>query len=218
MNESTTDPADMPKTTWEAQGERTARSASRRDLHGVPAIRFLKERVVGGLCTFATGFATRSCLPIFTEHADEAAIGLTIALYAAAAIAALAITKRERPGPLGEPALAKEAMWTARSRARKRATHGGDALEQIARAIREELIELGITDSEQEVALRIMRGENYREIAEGIYYSENAVKYHAKRVFEKAHVRSRHEFEMSMRRSVEGRIRSEASAKRDDAD
>lgn len=218
MNESTTDPADMSKTAWEAQGERTARSASRRDLHDAPAIRFLKERVAGGLCAFTAGFATRSCLLVFTEHADEAAIGLTIALYATAAITALTIARRERPGPLGKPALAMEEMRTARNRARRRATHGGDALEQIARAIREELIELGVTDSEQEVALRIMRGENYREIAEGIYYSENAVKYHAKRVFEKAHVRSRHEFEMSMRRSVEGRIRSETSGKQDDAD
>ena len=79
-------------------------------------------------------------------------------------------------------------------------------LAQLEKLIEEELEEVGIVDLERSVALRIMRGESYREISEHIYYSENAVKYHAKRIFEKAQTSSRHEFEMLVRRNVEKRI------------
>ena len=82
----------------------------------------------------------------------------------------------------------------------------GDVLAQLEKLIEEELEEVGIVNLERSVALRIMRGESYREISEHIYYSENAVKYHAKRIFEKAQANSRHEFEMLVRRNVEKRI------------
>ncbi len=82
----------------------------------------------------------------------------------------------------------------------------GDVLAQLEKLIEEELEEVGIVNLERSVALRIMRGESYREISEHIYYSENAVKYHAKRIFEKAQTSSRHEFEMLVRRNVEKRI------------
>ncbi len=87
-----------------------------------------------------------------------------------------------------------------------------DPVAMLARLIDEELASIGIDGEDRDVAACIMRGESYREISERIFYSENAIKYHAKRVYEKAQVGSRHEFEMLIRGNVEERIRRETEA------
>ena len=118
--------------------------------------------------------------------------------------------KPESAGNNPDEGAATEHAWSEGSaprntRSRLEADYG-DVLAQLEKLIEEELEEVGIVALERSVALRIMRGESYREISEHIYYSENAVKYHAKRIFEKAQTSSRHEFEMLVRRNVEKRI------------
>ena len=183
------------------------------------------------LCAVMTGAIAGASMPATqlppacSGGASCATIGTGAMAVAAARAGDAGVPKHPATQRQARTRTAKQQSESAgnnRTKARQQSAHGaraarrardrrleadyGDVLAQLEKLIEEELEEVGIVDLERSVALRIMRGESYREISEHIYYSENAVKYHAKRIFEKAQTSSRHEFEMLVRRNVEKRI------------
>ncbi|WP_172135749.1 helix-turn-helix transcriptional regulator [Adlercreutzia sp. ZJ473] len=94
---------------------------------------------------------------------------------------------------------------------------------RIAQSVRHlldlELDRYALTPQELVVAEHILRDETYAAIGRSLYLTESTVKFHARNIFAKAHVKSKREFIALIENSMAGLPRSESPAigKRADA-
>lgn len=68
-----------------------------------------------------------------------------------------------------------------------------DATQRIMASFRAQRRSDNLSEREQEVYQLLCQGKNYREIAEGLFVSQNTVRFHLKNIYKKLGVKSRHE-------------------------
>ncbi|WP_165172264.1 helix-turn-helix transcriptional regulator [Adlercreutzia sp. ZJ242] len=93
---------------------------------------------------------------------------------------------------------------------------------RIAQSVRHlldlELDRYALTPQELVVAEHILRDETYAAIGRSLYLTESTVKFHARNIFAKAHVKSKREFVALIENNMAGLPRSESPAMKKHAD